>query len=356
MGSVGQNRRMSANSTVLLVDGDEELLRIYGGQLSQLQGSPRVLTAATGAKAMALLESEACGLLVMDVELPRMSGLQILAVVRKRHPETRTILLTARLDEQVRSRAYGMGVDLFLEKPRDEKELRFLMDCVESLMGQGGEGGFRGVQSKSLVDIIQFECLSANTAVVRIVNGAAEGRIWIVQGEVHDAEAPGCHAEEAFKRILGWKGGGFEILPGDAARPRVIALSYQGLLLESAQAADEAQGEGEETGKTNRLSELGRVPGVDFLLLLPEKGERAQWGVANPEAMAQWIETAAGYMDKLGEIWDWGRFEGLSGRATQENVNLLEVPGGRLVVGTKAGLSRGEVAEAVEHVRERWAS
>jgi len=347
---------MSAESTVLLVDGDEELLRIYGEQLSQLQGRPRVLTAATGAKAMALLESEACGLLVMDVELPRMSGLQILAVVRKRHPETRTILLTARLDEQVRSRAYGMGVDLFLEKPRDEKELRFLMDCVESLMGQEVEGGFRGVQSKSLVDIIQFECLSANTALVRIVNGPAEGRIWIVQGEVHDAEAQGFKAEEAFKRILAWKGGGFEILPGDAARPRVIALSYQGLLLESAQAADEAMGEGEETGKTSRLSDLGRVPGVDFLLLLPEQGERAHWGVANPEATAQWVETAAGYIEKLGEIWDWGRFEGFAGRAAQENVNLLEVPGGRLVVATKPGLSRGEVAEAVDKVRERWAS
>ena len=50
-------------------------------------------------------------------------------------------------------------------------------------------GGFRGIQNKSLVDIIQLECLSQNSLVLRVTNGPLSGKIWINNGEVIDAES-----------------------------------------------------------------------------------------------------------------------------------------------------------------------
>ena len=110
------------------------------------------------------------------------------------------------------------------------------LECLESLLGRENEAGFRGVQSKSLVDIIQLECLSQSSSVLRITNGPLTGRIWIQDGELIDAEAGDLAGEAAFHKILAWRTGMFETLPPDPSRPRTITKSYNALLLETAQA------------------------------------------------------------------------------------------------------------------------
>ena len=67
---------------------------------------------------------------------------------------------TSVADEQYRSRAYAMGVDLFWEKPNTPEEIKMFQDCIASLAGRDTQNGFRGIQSKSLMDIVQIECLS----------------------------------------------------------------------------------------------------------------------------------------------------------------------------------------------------
>ena len=68
------------------------------------------------------------------------------------------------------------------------EEIKQFLECLESLAGpRERRAGFRGVQSKSLVDIIQLECLSQNSTVLKIINGPLTGRIWIQSGEVMDA-------------------------------------------------------------------------------------------------------------------------------------------------------------------------
>ena len=96
-------------------------------------------------------------------------------------------------------------------------------------------GGFRGVQSKSLMDIIQLECLSQSSSVLRITNGPLVGKIWINHGELVDAEAGSLKAEEAFQHILSWKSGSFEVLTAEPDHPRIIQVSYNALLLDTAQ-------------------------------------------------------------------------------------------------------------------------
>ena len=101
------------------------------------------------------------------------------------------------------------------------------------------EGGFRGIQSKSLMDIIQMECLSRSSTVLRITRGSLVAKLWIQDGELIDAEAEGARGEAAFQRILAWKSGTFENLPAEPDRERTIPKPVNALLLESAQAMDE---------------------------------------------------------------------------------------------------------------------
>src|ERR1051326_3719193 len=69
---------------ILLVDDDQDFLDLYREILSQhLSCLPDVRVASTGARALALLESEQFHLLIVDLNLPKMDGLQVLSIDRK---------------------------------------------------------------------------------------------------------------------------------------------------------------------------------------------------------------------------------------------------------------------------------
>ena len=74
-------------------------------------------------------------LLITDLRMPKMDGLQVLAIVRRKFPHLRIIVLTGVLDEEYRSRAYAQGVELFWQKPSNAEEIELFQDCIESLLG-----------------------------------------------------------------------------------------------------------------------------------------------------------------------------------------------------------------------------
>src|SRR5260370_9187959 len=117
--------------------------------------------------------------------------------------------------------------------------MQMFVDCIESLLGRDSESGFRGIQSKSLMDLIQMECLSQSSTVLRVTRGSLMGKIWIQGGELIDAETDATQGESAFRRILEWKSGTFENLPPEPNRERTITKPANALLLEAAQAQDE---------------------------------------------------------------------------------------------------------------------
>src|SRR5262245_2335084 len=230
---------MESRHKVLLLDDEPEVLEMYKEMLSHLPSKPEVHTATSGPRALALLRAKQFRLLICDLKMPKMDGLQVLSIVRRRFPELRTVVMTAVQDEEFRSRAYALGVDLFWLKPDTQQNMQMFLECLESLLGRDGEGGFRGVQSKGLMDIIQMECISQSSTLMRITHNSLTGKLWILSGEVIDAEAEGAHGEAAFRRILEWKSGTFENLPAEPDRERTIHKSVNALLLEAAQAMDE---------------------------------------------------------------------------------------------------------------------
>src|SRR6185312_11672792 len=191
-------RTMETRHKILVLDDDPVFLELYKEWLEQLPSKPEIHTSTSGARAMALLESEPFRVLISDLKMPKMDGLQVLSIVRRRFPELRTVVMTGVADEEFRSRAYALGVDLFWLKPDTHQNMQMFMECLESLLGRDAESGFRGVQSKSLMDIVQMECLSQSSIVMRITRGALVGKIWIQAGELIDAEAESARGEAAF--------------------------------------------------------------------------------------------------------------------------------------------------------------
>jgi CheY-like chemotaxis protein len=356
-----------ARHKILLLDDDQDLLDVYRELLGRLPRQPEVHTVTSGSRAIALLSSEPFSLLLCDLKMPKMDGLQVLTIVRRRFPQLRTAVLTCVLDEQFRARAYAMGIDLFLEKPNSSKDIAFFLDCIESLLDREQEGGFRGVQSKSLVDIIQLECLSQSSSVLKITQGTAVGRIWIQDGEIIDAATGELNSVEAFRNILSWKAGNFEMLPSEPGRTRTIFTSYQGLLLETVQALDEANDKGGSDpagagggarSKSSRLAELGRFHGVEFVLTVATK-DRSQaetWGLDAAEPVAAWTQSTAEGFRALGETLQAGILNGIEGRGATQNLAAAARGETEICVGFHRSLPAETVRETMKKILHKWAS
>ena len=359
---------MSARHKILLLDDEEDLLDLYREVLTQLPSQPEIQTSNSGARAIALLEAEPFTMLISDLNMPKMDGLQVLSIVRRKYPELRIVVMTSVVDEQYRSRAYAMGVDLFWEKPGTAQEIKLFQECIESLLGRDVQqnSGFRGVQSKSLVDIIQLECLSQSSSILKITNAGREGKIWVQNGEVIDAAAEGLSGEPAFKEIFGWKTGSFEILPPEPNRKRTIFNSYQGLLLDSAQALDESAGtadsgkasDGSTPPSISPLVALSRVDGVEFLLVLPmnESQPTDSWGLENAEPTSQWVRQTIKRLRGLGEKLQAGEMTQFEGFSLQRHIAVAARGETELCVGFKRTLSAEQVRETMKAILIKWAS
>ena len=323
---------MEPSHNILILDDEPAWLEVERETLAQLPSKPEIRTVASGARAVALLDAEPFRLMVCDLKMPKMDGLQVLAIVRRRFPELRTVVLTALEDEEFRSRAYALGVDLFWLKAELQQNPQMFLDCVESLLGRDLDTGFRGIQSKSLMDIIQMECLSRSSTVLRITRGPLVAKVWIQDGELIDAEVEGARGEVAFHRLLAWKSGTFENLSAEPKRERTIFKSVNALLLESAQTIDEnAQPAGPESTeqadhrKTVWKLALVAREGAEFVVTASteRQNEVEAWGTQSAGQIAGWARRVTEVTKRLSDRLEAGPLSYVAGNSMERQVLLL---------------------------------
>jgi CheY-like chemotaxis protein len=323
---------METRHKILVLDDDAAWLGLCSEMFTLLPSKPEVRTVASGARALALMETEPFRLLICDLKMPRMDGLQVLSIVRRRFPELRTVVLSGLEDEEFRSRAYALGVDLFWLKTDMQTNSQMFLDCIESLLGRDLEGGFRGIQSKSLMDIIQMECLSRSSTVLRITRGSLVAKLWIQDGELIDAEIEGARGEAAFQRILAWRSGTFENMPAEPDRERTILKSVNALLLESAQAMDETSDSAEpesieQTAHRKTIWKLALLTreGAEFVIVVPSEGqgEVETMGMQPSEPLTKWARCAAETAKRLGERIEAGPLSHVAGHNLERQLLVL---------------------------------
>lgn len=354
---------MESRHRILLLDDDPDVLELYKEILSQLPSKPEIHTATTGARALALLDGDQFRLLICDLKMPKMDGLQVLSIVRRRNPELRTVVLTGVQDEEFRSRAYALGVDLYWLKPETQQNMQMFLECLESLLGREAAGGFRGVQNKSLMDIIQMECLSLSSTVLRIAHGALVGKIWIVGGELIHAEAEGLVGEEAFRRILEWRSGTFENLLPELEHERTINKPVNALLLEAAQAIDETAdagtaGPSEDKAHRKTVRKLAALTreGAEWIVSVPATGTPEGWGTQIAKEAAVWMRQAGDSCKRLSERLDAGPLSHLEGRGMDRRLILLPSDGKNFLVAWPLNSDSHRTLEQTRQLVATWDS
>ena len=108
------------NETILVVDDEPKIVKQAGDYLEQ--SGFRVVTAADGKMALTVARHERPDLIVLDLNLPSMDGLDVCRALR-RESDVPIILLTARVEETDRLIGLELGADAYITKPFSPREL-----------------------------------------------------------------------------------------------------------------------------------------------------------------------------------------------------------------------------------------
>ena len=320
----------------LFVDDDAGFLTGIQELFSEMaRGRWDVFTAGNHAQALALLGKLRVDVVVLDIGMPEMDGIQFLQLLGRTNPGQRVVMLTGAATEERRKTCLEHGAVLFLEKPVVPDGFAAIFAALDALAGTVPQGGFRGMMRRvGLQEVLQIECLGRKSSVLEVFTGKVRGRIAICDGSIVHAEAGALQGEVSLYGLLALRGGEFNLLPFTEPPRRTIEGQWESLLMEAARLSDEGQ---------EFLQPDEAQPGA------PEPGQLAVAGAASPPAGQVRIEEIV-LCSGAGEVlyeWDTKSLElrlrlleqieqqatQLSGLAPVGRFDRLEIitPDGRIV-------------------------
>ena len=106
---------------ILIVDDEKDFVDMFSLRLSQ-QGE-RVSTALSGPEALALLEQKEIDVVILDIRMPEMDGIEVLKRIKASHPLVEVIMLTGHGSAQTAVDGMKLGAFDYLMKPADPEQL-----------------------------------------------------------------------------------------------------------------------------------------------------------------------------------------------------------------------------------------
>ncbi len=121
----------SQHRAVLLVDDEQRFVDNLARRLN-LRGF-NTLVAYDCRSAIEAIHQHAPGLMVLDLRLPDMDGVELLRWIKQKHPHIQVIILTGHGTPEDRRECLALGARAFLHKPVDISELTALLSEAEKI-------------------------------------------------------------------------------------------------------------------------------------------------------------------------------------------------------------------------------
>ncbi|MBN2503070.1 MAG: response regulator [Anaerolineales bacterium] len=117
---------------ILIVDDQREVARVFRSGLESLQADFDISDVLSGEEALLELSRGPVDLLVSDVRLPGITGLELMGKFKVLNPELKVVLISGVTDPKIRREVAQAGADAFFFKP---VELADFLDAVERILG-----------------------------------------------------------------------------------------------------------------------------------------------------------------------------------------------------------------------------
>jgi two-component system chemotaxis response regulator CheY len=124
---------------VLIID-DSSATRAYIRAALEEMTDMQVSEAASGFDALRVLPRERFDLLIVDINMPNINGLELISFIRRSetHRETPLLIISTEASERDRSRAMTLGANGYLAKPFTVEALAAAISSVSKASAEGG--------------------------------------------------------------------------------------------------------------------------------------------------------------------------------------------------------------------------
>lgn len=191
---------------VLVVD-DDPIYRETARMFLTMQGR-KVTVAENGRSGLATLQQQEFDLLIVDMEMPDITGLEVISVARSlpAFRDLPIIMVTSRDDAMAIDRAFELGASSFVVKPVNwtlmDHQIRFVCRAVrnEVIARQAqGEAELLGQTKDHLLNILRHEMRTPLNAILGFTRLASEAR---ESGDVEGMRAHLAAVEESGQRLI----------------------------------------------------------------------------------------------------------------------------------------------------------
>lgn len=186
---------------LLIVDDEPELLLSIKSGFEH-NGRFRILTAENGRDALDLLDRNKVDLVVTDLRMPVMDGIELLSVMSESFPEVPHIVMTAFGAPLIEKQLKRAGAIEVLEKPLD---IEALEQAVSRALDVHEEQS-RSLSGLALSSFLQLVAMEEKTVHIKVFHPSGRnGSLFFRQGELIDAEADQLVGDEAALEMLAWE-------------------------------------------------------------------------------------------------------------------------------------------------------
>jgi len=183
---------------VLIVDDEKSLIESMKVGFETFKDSFSILTARNGKEAIAVLESTPIDLVVTDLRMPEIDGLELLAYLSSNFPTIPAIVMTAFGTPEIEEKLKAMGVIKFMDKPIEFDDLA--QSIAEGLKHEPPGGSLSGISVGSFLQLVEME---RKTCLLEVrSNDGEKGLFYFYQGSIYDAVFSNLKGEEAFYEII----------------------------------------------------------------------------------------------------------------------------------------------------------
>jgi two-component system, NtrC family, response regulator PilR len=138
-------------ANLLIVDDEQGMRQLL--TLVFARAGHQVRTAENGRRALELLREQAADLIVSDVKMPDMSGIELLRAVRGLLPDVAVVLMTAFATVETAREAFKLGADDFIQKPFDVDELKLIVERALEKLALRKENESLRVENEALIKV-----------------------------------------------------------------------------------------------------------------------------------------------------------------------------------------------------------
>jgi len=186
-----------STQNILFVDDSKPLVQLFLDHMIKKGHNYGFFTAANGQQALEILKKETIVLIILDIQMPVMDGLQFLAELHNRRIWLPVIIMTG-TDMEISEKKFGeYGIVDYLKKPVFFEDLD--KRIIEILKRTENKDMISGISIFGILQILEME---KKTGIMSLKIGDHEGKIFFKEGKVADIEAGGLSVDEAIGEFV----------------------------------------------------------------------------------------------------------------------------------------------------------